>query len=379
MKQTQQHTAHVARRSWRAPIVGFLLATAVPAAFAGTIPPQLGSSLVQGYIAPAMQRFQGAAQRLERNLKAWCPAPSAQAAQTIEDDFAALVDAWSRIEFLRFGPLVAATRFERVYFWPDPRGITLRQVQGLVAQPEAIPGAKELGSHSVAIQGLPALEYVLYRDEGLLARDQSDAGKSNTPVPNDFAGACTYATSVAGNIALVGNELVQAWGPEGAYGRQFAAPSPDSALYRNQQEVAAEAIKAFSTGLQFARDVKLLPVLGKDFKQAKPKRAPFWRSGLSARAMAASVEGMLQFYRAGGYIYNEDEAWVDQSLQDELRRSLDNFASMQKPMQALTKDADGYRRLTLAALLLENTKSIVDEHVAPAFGVRIGFNALDGD
>lgn len=349
---------------------------------AGELPPDLGASLVNGYISPAMQQFQQSAHRMHATLETWCADPQKNGAKAVHEDFAALVSAWSGIEFLRFGPLVAANRYEKINFWPDPRGITLRQVQALLAAADPVPDAAQLSGQSVAIQGLPALEYVLYRDKGLLA----------DPAPDGNAPACAYATAVAGNLASLGAELVNEWQPGGDYAQQFSMPSASNSLYRNQQEVAGESIKALSTGLQFVRDVKLLPVLGSDITAVKPRRASFWRSGLAAQSMAAATQGMLQFYKAGKYSYGSDDAWIDASLQAELLRIDANFKDIQTgaskvpttspgPEQWLqfTETEAGYRQLTLASLLIKNAKSLIDENVAPAFGVRIGFNALDGD
>ncbi|WP_409079865.1 imelysin family protein [Pusillimonas sp. SM2304] len=372
------------------------------------MPADYGERLVQDYIAPAMQGFQASARQLQASLQAWCALPAQQdapgaaaamaapgqagdgrapsgsiSAGQLDEAFAQTVEAWSGIEFLRFGPLVAANRYERIYFWPDPRGVTLRQVQGLLAKPDSVPDAKALATHSVALQGLPALEYVLYKENGVLSFGgaAAPAGASGSPgaASRSNAAACDYAAAVAGNLAAVGAELVQAWMPGGEYARQFSRPLPDSTLYRSQQEVAGEAIKALSTGLQFARDVKLLPVLGDSPEAAQYKRAPFWRSGLSARAMGAAVQGMIKFYQAGAYQYGHDEAWVDRNVQEELQRARDDFSAMRGDAQQLVHSAEGYRQLTLASLLLKNAKVMVDEHMAPAFGVRIGFNALDGD
>ncbi|PLC51657.1 aminopeptidase [Pollutimonas subterranea] len=352
--------------------------SAVPAS-AGELPVDLGKRLTTGYISPAMQGFHRAADRLNAALQGWCVAPDKAGAQRIDKDFAQLITSWAGIEFLRFGPLVKANRYEKLNFWPDPRGITLRQVQGVLTKPDAIPNASELSAHSVAIQGLPALEYVLYREGGLLAGLATDA-----PIDSVSPEACSYAMSVAGNLEQLGSEIASEWRPGGIYAQQFARPSEGNSLYRSQQEVAAEAIKALSTGLQFARDIKLLPMLGDDIEAARPKRAPFWRSGQSMASMAASAQGMLRFYRAGGYQYGSDEAWVDDSVQAELRRIEGVFQAMQTgggsaDFIELAGSEDGYRQLTLAAILIKNAKSQVDEHVAPAFGVRIGFNALDGD
>src|SRR3546814_4200550 len=105
-----------------------------------------------------------------------------------------------RSEFLRFGPLVAANRYERIYFWPDPRGITLRQVQGLLGQADgSMPDAAGLATQSVALQGLPALEYVLYGKAGLLAASEAQATDSGKANAENKTRACAYATAVAGN------------------------------------------------------------------------------------------------------------------------------------------------------------------------------------
>ncbi|WP_353148277.1 imelysin family protein [Pollutimonas bauzanensis] len=348
---------------------------------AGELSPDLGASLVNSYISPAMRHFQHSAHSLHATLETWCAQPQKSGAKTVHEGFAALVGAWSGIEFLRFGPLVAANRYERINFWPDPRGITLRQVQALLAAADPVSDAAQLAGQSVAIQGLPALEYVLYRDKGLLT-DPAHAGN---------ASACAYASAVAGNLAILGSELVSEWKPGGDYAQRFSRPSASNSLYRNQQEVAGESIKALSTGLQFVRDVKLLPVLGRNINAVKPKRAPFWRSGLAVQSMAAGTQGMLQFYKAGQYKYGSNETWIDASLQAELLRINANFNAIQidasqaatspgpeQWLQFTTTEA-GYRQLTLASLLIKNAKSLVDENVAPAFGVRIGFNALDGD
>ena len=356
--------------------IGLLCANA---AAAGQLPPDLGGKLAQDYISPAMLRFQQSAEQLRTDLDAWCAAPAPAGAKKAEADFADLVEAWSGIEFLRFGPLVAANRYERIYFWPDPRGITLRQVQGLLGQSDQpIPNAADLAKQSVALQGLPALEYVLYRKDGLLTGSDVDAHAAGDGQKKNRR-ACAYAVAIAGNLMAVGAELSQAWAANGDYARQFAAPSSTNALYRSQQEVASEAIKALSTGLQFVRDVKLTPMLGADINEAKLSKAPFWRSGLSAQAMAAALEGMRQFYMAGSYIYTEDEDWIDGSIRHELTQARDGLQAMRGEFNTLLKTEGGYRSLTLASLILKNAKGVIDEHMAPAFGVRIGFNALDGD
>src|SRR5690606_22737995 len=81
----------------------------------------------------------------------------------VRAQFPAVVTAWSRIELYRFGPLMAQNRSDRILFWPDRKGIALRQVQAILAdKDEAALAPETLARKSVAVQGLGALEFVLH-------------------------------------------------------------------------------------------------------------------------------------------------------------------------------------------------------------------------
>jgi predicted lipoprotein len=334
------------------------------------LPAELGERLARDYARPAVAKMVDAASALDGALGGWCAQPGAAGAARVGEAFETLALAWSGVEILRFGPLVQANRYERLAFWPDTRGVMPKQVQALIAaQDDALlkPGA--LSGRSVAVQGLPALEYVLYGEPALLEQ-------GGTP---GFAYACGYARAVAANVAAISRDVAQAWSAQGDFGRQFAHPQADNDLYRDPQEVAAEAMKALSTGLQFARDVKIVPVLGDTAAAARPKRAAFWRSKLSTRLLAASVDGLKAFYLAGAYPLPAGDAWMDASVRGELASAAQTLRAVPVPLEPALAEEEGRRLLTLASLTLKNAKAIVDQDLAPALGVMIGFNALDGD
>ena len=330
---------------------------------------ELGHRLTEGYIAPAMSRFHDAAANMGSALRTACIEAEHGGAAKLAPAFERLVEAWAGIEFLRFGPLVDSNRFENIFFWPDPRGVMTRQVQAMLARPGAqVPDAGSLASHSIALKGLPALEYVLYRNKGLLAGSEAANRES----------ACAYAIAVAGNLEQVGADLTAQWGEGGEMAERFSQPGPDNPLYRNAQEITAEAVKALSTGLQFQADIKLAPALGSDVAGANYRKAPFWRSHLAIQSVEAAVHGMLAFYDAGGYHF-PDATWIDENIRGELRRAAENLAEIHDPGSELFSSEHSHRELTLVTLQLRNAKDLVDQHMAPALGVRIGFNALDGD
>ena len=338
-----------------------------------TLPADLGERLARDYARPAVGKMADAAAALDGALGGWCAKPDAAGAARVGEAFTQLALAWSGVEILRFGPLVQANRFERLAFWPDTRGVMPRQVQQLIAaKDEALLAPGALAGRSVAVQGLPALEYVLYGDPSLLKQST----QSTAPT---FAYACGYARAVAANVATISRDVAQAWSAQGDFGRQFAKPQPGNDLYRNPQEVAAEAMKALSTGLQFAHDVKILPVLGESPEAARPKRAAFWRSDLSTRLVAANLDGLKAFYQAGAYPLPAGDEWVDSSVRGELQAAAQALHAVPSPLDAALQAEEGRRLLLLASLTLKNAKDIVDQNLAPALGVTIGFNALDGD
>ncbi|ANY17187.1 imelysin family protein [Bordetella pseudohinzii] len=346
------------------------LLAAAPAAAAP--PADLGRRLAEGYARPAMARLDDSARVMRQDLRAWCASPGQEGAAKVADAFGRLAQAWAGVAFLRFGPLVDGNRFERLSFWPDTRGVMPRQVQGaLAAADPALLAEGALKGRSVAVQGLPALEYLLYGEPGLLRHAARDAAGS--------AYACAYAVAVAGNIQGLAGELRQAWGGQGVFGRQFTAPGPDNALYRSAQEVAAEAMKALSTGLQFAREVSLLPALGADAQAARPKRAAFWRSGQSTAVLAASLRGLLAFYQAGGYVFAPGSQGLADTFKHELGQAEGLVAAAPDDAEAAFTQGEARAALTLAAMILKNAKDVIDQDIAPALGVTIGFNALDGD
>ncbi|SPU54346.1 imelysin family protein [Bordetella trematum] len=332
------------------------------------VPPDLGQRLADGYARTAFAELQQRAGQMQGELKAWCGTGGQGSPARVEAAFGHLVQAWGGVAFLRFGPLVQGNRFERLSFWPDPRGVMPRQVQAVLkAADPALLAEGALAQRSVAVQGLPALEYVLYGEPGLL----------RARMPAVYS--CDYAVAVAGNVSGLTGELVAAWSPQGDFGRQFTAPAAANDLYRSSQEVAAEAMKALSTGLQFARDVQLLPVLGASAEAAKPKRAAFWRSGQSMVVLAAGLRGMKAFYDAGRYPLPDGSQALNDTLNSEFRQAATLVAGVPADVDAAFVQEAPRAALNLAALVIKNAKDVVDQDIAPALGVTIGFNALDGD
>lgn len=340
------------------------------AAQAARVPPDIGTRVVNAYVAPNLAAFAEATERLSENMRALCEKPSDDTLAEARAGFAETVPAWGRVSVLRFGPLIEENRFEHFFFWPDPRGVTLRQVQAIIAtkDPTATTPA-ELAGKSVAVQGLPALEFVLHG--------------SDTEALAGGAGAyrCRYGSAIADNLAGRASELAAAWAPGAPFHTAFARPAAGNALYRSPAEVAGEVVKALTTTLQFVRFAELLPALGETPEKANGRRAPFWRSDLTFALLAAQINGAIGLLQSAGFETQLDarsQPYLNSVLFD-LKHAVEAVQRVEQPAQTAFAEGEDRGRLTYANLALDGANERIGTQFSVAIGLTMGFNALDGD
>lgn len=334
----------------------------------------LGASLVEGYIQPATQRFSQSAADMTAAMKQYCEGRAPKDEERVRTHFGELVQAWAGVEFLRFGPLVEDNRFERIFFWPDPRGTVQRRTQAVLAKAApTLPEADALHANSVAVQGLPSLEYALFGGKDALLGSGSGGDAA------DYR--CAYATAVAANLTRLAGEIEQAWGDQGQMSQQFRQPGPDNPLYRNATEVTAEAVKAMSGGLHYIRDAKLLAALGGSPEKAKQTSAPLWRSGETLEVVAAGMRAIGEFYRAADLAetFDEKDRWLALVVTTGTERMAGQLEPLTMPLAQALEQPEPRATLVSTVVELNEMKEMIDGQVASALGVRVGFNALDGD
>lgn len=349
-------------------LAGFLLAALALPAAAGPVPDNIGSNIAGGFAQPATLAFTTAAGSMRADLEALCAAPDAAALAAARAGFAGLVSAWGGVSVLRFGPLQAQNRFERLFFWPDARGVIVRQVQALLAEKdETVLDAAALAGKSVAVQGLPALEYVLY-----------GAG-AETLATAEGGHRCRYGLAIAGNVGEIAGALQAEWAAGAAFHDTFADPAPEHELYRSPKEVAAEAVKAMTTAAQFIRNAELLPALGESADKARGKRAPLWRSDLTFVMVGAQVDAVAALAAASGFAADDATRPAVETLRLDLVNAGAALGKVTNPAETAFADAEDRDRIRYAALALETANKTLGGALSAALGLTMGFNALDGD
>ncbi|MFO7325557.1 MAG: imelysin family protein [Pseudomonadota bacterium] len=334
----------------------------------------LGARVLRGYIRPAVRDLHRDTARLASALRDYCARPRDTSRRTeVELRLGDVAGSWAAVEVLRFGPLVEQNRLEQFFFWPDPRGVLQRQMRGVLASADrTLLEEAKFRAQSVAVQGLPALEYVLHADDApLLIAQGGEAGRFR----------CDYAVAVGASLERLAGEIESAWDEPAVFARELAHPAPENLVYRSSGEVATEVLKALSTALHVARDQKLQPALGEAADSARGALLPLHRSGLTTRYLSAGIAAMARLHEAArfGAALPPGSRWIDTGIAEELERVQQDLDALEVPMDRAVADASQRELLVHAGLLLANARAMVDEYLAPALGVNLGFNSLDGD
>lgn len=329
---------------------------------------EIVTAFVDGYVRPSYAALATAASGLRDATSAHCSDPGAGRA-AVDTAFAGVVEAWTRVDFLRIGPATREARLERFSFWPDPRGFTEKQVRALLNAPDADRlDVAAVAGRGAAAQGLPAYERLLLDD-------------AVSPASQDFARRCRLATLVATNLANIAGELSEGWRETGGIADALLAPGPQNPVYHSEKEATQEVMKALLTAIEQVRDLYILPALGSSAAAAKPQRFAFGRAGLAVPFLHASVEAPARLVAVTGFTRDLGDyaAWAERSVGFELANAAATIAALPNDPRTMAVDPHARSKLGYVAVALASTRDTITGTVAPALGLTVGFNALDGD
>ena len=331
----------------------------------------IARAALENYVRPGYAQFAESAAALDRSVAALCDKPSDAALEQTRRAFTASVGAWSLIEPVRFGPVEQEHRHERIFYWPDSKGLGTRQLrEALAKHDESVTDAVALGGRSVALQGLPALEYLLYGDDA-----------DDLAAPGGSAFRCSFAKAVAENLVGLSREVADGWKDGAPYTQAYLHPAPDNAAYHTPKEVTLDLFKTFSTGIEGVRDQKLAKMLGVAPEQARPKLAPFWRSGLSFANMAGNLNGVRTLFAEGGFaeIVRTESRGVEESILFDLGHAIETLRGIEQPVEEAVQDEATRAKLEALRVALKSAATTAGDMIARGADLSFGFNAMDGD
>lgn len=340
---------------------------------------RMNGELVAHHVVPRYAALAESTAALAATAETACAQIDAAGIEALRRSYNAALDGWIGVQHLRFGPIQLLMRDMRFAFWPDAKNMTSRHLAEMIAARDTEALAPEAFARgSIAVQGFPALERLLY-EEG--AAERQLAGDA------EAAYRCALIEAIAGNLATMAAEVLAAWRDgDKAYARTMAAPGEDNPYYRDDKEVALELFKSLYTALNLVADVKLARPLSKSLAEARPRLAESWRSGRSLRNVVLNLEAARDLYAgAGGHGFGDyvrnvaGDAALDDLLTRAFAQTIATAEGMTVPLEAAV--ADPAQRPALEKLARESLalKQLVAQRMPAALGLQLGFNALDGD
>ncbi len=343
--------------------------------------PGVMQKAVTDFIRPGYAALSASTATLGTATKALCATPSEAtlaATRTAFDDVAAK---WSRVEILRVGPALAENRFERFLFFPDRKGLALKQLQAiLTTKDETALTASGLKGKSVAVQGLGPLEYLLY-----------GTGNETLVTGDDFR--CRYAVAIAENLNDIAGEFQAAWTAPGGIGDAWMKPGPDNAVFRTPQEAATGLLGILVHGVETVKDQRIRPFFAggaapaaaadanTDTARDKPKSALFWRSANTFPSLAANLTGLSDLFTHSGMesLLPAGDESVAGSIAFVFKSTITAAHAIDKPVDQALADPVLRSKIAFLALNVDDLLERLSNDYGGAVGLGAGFSFSDGD
>lgn len=336
----------------------------------------LNQAVIAGHVIPRYQALARAHAGLRAQVDLLCGAPDVATLDLARAHFAIALDAWNAISHIRFGPIQSDQRFFRFQLWPDKRGTGERQVRGfLAAADESLlePGA--FYSQSVAVQGLSALELLLFPVDSVSLEDLAPGAEAGF--------RCRFAQAITRNLSAMSESVSADWtGGEASYALRLARLPADGVPFGSDADLAGVFLNSLATQVQVIAGPKLADPLGASAEEASPRRADSWRS-------ARDLANVCTNLRAVGHLYDTGFAQRLRATPEtrgrdgQVSRALAGalHACLEQPVTLSEGASDPAARAGLTRLRdrVEALRVTTGSALADDLDLTLGFNSMDGD
>lgn len=328
------------------------------------------SSLSSQVIGPAYQTLLARASALQAASEVCLSDKqnSEQVLQEMKPLWRATMSAWQELQWINFGPVIEQNRQWRLQFWPDKKNIVGRKMKNLLTL--SAVSQQDLEQAGVLVQGLPAMEYLLY-----------DAEATKAP---SAALRCEISARIAYAIKQTSAELAEAW-PQYAKGfikAQRVATSEEDPTVNPHVNITISSLSQF---LSQVADQKLKSPFAINLsRSANGYFLESWRSQSSLDNVSENLSGIEKVYHQGGlkgYLIAKRQPAIAKQIEQQLaaaRKTIDqyDFAFFQ---QLSSPEDKSFARIVPLFNSLHQLAVTVEKDLIHALGIQVGFNASDGD
>ncbi len=300
----------------------------------------------------AADHFSNQANLLASSFTQYCQSSTGDMS-LLQNQWHQTMTSWMALQGQERGPSEALAESWNVQFWPDKKNTTGRKMAAVTKQ-DKIWTAEEIAANSVTVQGLGAIEWLLY--------------DSHSPMLSSKEQACKSAIAISQNLANRAKMIETAW-----------RLNPWKEL--DLQAWESEYIALLSNQLEFSMSKLSRPLAS--IGKPRPYFSESWRSKTSMLNLKANLEAMQSLYLADGN--GLDKMLRDRDLAELADRVKAQYANLIEtwPLQAslfdLLQTKQGYRETLSVYNKMDQLKYLLHDEVSVELGVVIGFNATDGD
>ena len=317
----------------------------------------VNAAIVMDHLLPRYHAFTEKTAALADAAGKLCPGVAPAALDATRDAFHGALDAWQEVEHLRQGPAAAADTHIRVKFWPDRKSLVDKHLARLMANKDGGILKPESFAHvSIAVQGFPALERLLFAKDALAALKSGDG-----PVT-----PCAVAGAITVNLHAIATDLEARW-------------TKDPAAGRPAKRVTTDLFNDLATGLGAVAELKLGAPLGADGK-TKSRRAENWLSDRSLRNVVHNLVALEDLYDG---LATAKGAHIGKGEDDLIRHQFAYLVKYARDLgpsiAAVLETKKGPLRIKVLKSDLQDLHELVVIKLSEGLDLVLGFNSLDGD
>ena len=327
-------------------------------------------------ILPLHERFLSESLSLSQQAQQFCSLATRDDTDlaAIRAKWLAAMNAWEGIQNIQFGPVTEDNQAWKVQFWPDRKNLIARKTEQFVRRDDAI-SLPALQKASVVIQGLSAIEYLLY---------DKPAKALVSGVPGHY---CEHLGAAALNLHQVAERLYQGWHPKGEnYLGHWAQPGEHNLDFPDANASVSAIIETLVYGVERIKRDKLQRPLGlEEGGQPNPYLLEWWRSQQSREAILINLHSLQMLYSAGESVGLADllaKRGADElanKITADFDLAISAIASLETSLFQNHADPAAQEALRELYEVLGRLLSALKREVPSALEITLGFNSNDGD
>ncbi|MDD1794747.1 imelysin family protein [Enterovibrio sp. ZSDZ42] len=313
---------------------------------------QLGEQL-WGIQKQSTSSFIREAKVLESEIAALCEVKTHEALAGSQTQWVKTIKAWQSVAGANYGNEAAMSLSWQIQFYPDKKNTIGRQI-GKLLKSDKDMSALSLENQSVAVQGLGALEWLLF--------DGMQKGESKIDI---LVSRCPLTQAISSHLVFSSELMASAW---------------QDNLWKGaaKEQRERDALNILASQLDSAIKTLSLP-MGKP-GYPKPYQAQAWRSGQSLALLRERIEALQARYigSVDGVLREQGREALADRLVKHWSFALESVPNGDAIKPYLSEPAE-YRKLITLSNNLEYIKIALADEVAAALGMVVGFNSTDGD